>query len=326
VGLPLISVLMPVYNCRRTVAEAMECILAQTLGDLELIVVDDGSSDDSMNVIQEIAARDGRVRAVRQDNQGVGAALNTALDLACGKYLARMDADDLTVPERFAEQVVFLEKEPGITLVGGWHRTFGGEESRVFEFPANAARLKATLLFRNPISHPTVMMRRRAFVANGWRYQNRKRFPEDYDLWVTIAQRHELTNIPKVYLDYRIWPGSMCQKPWPELCEQCVAAQCRLLALTGLVPDESRRTIHHALAFDEIPAEATFIAAAHDWLLDIWRHNERRRVFEPAALARVLTGRYIALVRAAAKCGEAVPGLAGSIFRPYVEIPLPFAA
>jgi hypothetical protein len=182
------------------------------------------------------------------------------------------------------------------------------------------------MIFRNPMSHPTVMMRHQAFKENGWRYETDKGIPEDYFLWTLIARRHEMANIPKVYLDYRIWPGSMCQKPWPQMRSQSVVAQCRLLALTGLIPDEEHCRIHEALAFDEIPAQTSFIAAAHAWLVEIWRHNDRRPFFESAALARVLTGRYIALVKAAARCRKRIPGLSDSMFRRYVEVPLPFAA
>jgi glycosyltransferase involved in cell wall biosynthesis len=323
---PLISVLMPVFNCRQTVAQAMESVLAQTLGDFELIAIDDGSTDDSAQVINEFAARDRRVRAFRQENRGVGAALNAALDLAGGKYLARMDADDRTVPERFAEQVAFLDEHPEIAVVGGWHRSFGAIDGRVTNHPAEPQRIKATMLFRVAMSHPTVMMRQEQFARNGWRYAERQQFPEDYDLWVTILQRHELANLPKVLLAYRIWPGSVCQRPWPAQRDQHLAVQCRLMEGIGLAPNPRQRAIHRALAFDEIPAEAKFLASAHEWLNEIWRHNEQKPFFDPQSLARVLTGRYIALVRAAARCGEKIAGLTDSMFRPYVEIPLPLVA
>jgi glycosyltransferase involved in cell wall biosynthesis len=323
VAQPLISVLMPVFNCQAHLAEAIACIQAQTLDDWELIIVDDGSFDDSPNVIASLAARDPRLRTVRQENAGVGAALNTALELAQGKYLARMDADDRTPPERFAEQVAFLEKEPQITVVGGWHRYFGAFDDRVCEFPTEAARLKATLLFRNPISHPTVLMRHQAFRENGWRYTTRRRFPEDFDLWVTIAQQHELANIPKIFLEYRIWPGSVSQDPQLRWRDEVVELQCRLLNWIGLSPNDHQRSIHGALAFDQFPGEARFITEAHGWLLEIHHHNKSTRFFDEEALARVLTGRYIALVRAAARGGLHIEGLDESPFRNYVTIPLP---
>lgn len=322
-GSPLISVLMPVYNCQAYVAEAIECIRAQTLDDWELIIVDDGSRDDSFGIMESMASRDRRLRTVRQENGGVGAALNTALEMASGKYLARMDADDRTPPARFAEQIHFLEQEPEITVVGGWHRYFGAAESRVYEFPTERNHLKAVMMFRNPISHPTVMMRRQAFVENGWRYSTRRKFPEDYDLWVTIAQRHELANIPKVYLDYRVWPGSVCQDPQLRWRNEMLQTQFRVLARLGLTPNERQRSLHEALAFEEIRAETKFIADAHAWLLEIYQADQRQPALNAQGLARALTGRYIALVRTAARCGAEVAGLADSPFRRYVEIPLP---
>ena len=99
--------------------------------------------------------------------------------------------------------------------------------------------------------------------------------------------------------------------------------QCQLLARLGLVPDDRQRAIHTALAFDEIPAEPQFIADAHAWLLSIYHHNQQKPVLDAEGLARVLTGRYIALFRAAVRCGAQIEGLADSPFRKYVTIPLP---
>jgi glycosyltransferase involved in cell wall biosynthesis len=323
VSRPLISVLMPTYNCRQTLAEAVDCILAQTLDDFELILVDDGSTDDSPDLIRRIAANDPRVRPVRQSNQGVGVALNTALEVARGKFLARMDADDLTPSDRFAEQVDFLEENPHMTVVGGWHRTFGGGESRVHEFPTDPGHLKAAMLFRDPISHPTVMMRRQDFLDHGWRYDTRRPFPEDYDLWVTIAEHRELANLPKVYLEYRIRPDSVCRGDWPLQQDQHVAVQCRLLDRLGLYPNHHQRAIHKALAFDQIASDARFIADAHAWLLEILAHNDAAPVFSDRGLRRVLTGRYIALVRAARLRALEIKGLDESPFKRLVRVPLP---
>jgi glycosyltransferase involved in cell wall biosynthesis len=319
---PLISVLMPTFNCRPFLAESIDCILAQTLGDFELIIVDDGSTDDSPALLQEYAARDPRIRPIRQQNAGVGSALNTALELARGKYLARMDADDLTPPNRFAEQIQFLEENKHITVVGGWHRTFGTAECKTYEFPTDPAHLKASLIFRIPISHPTVMMVHQPFKENHWRYNTAQRFPEDYDLWVTIAEHHEIANLPRIYLDYRVWPSSVSQVLWKGWRDHFTGIQCRLLARMGLVPSERQLKIHEALAFDEITPDAKFIQSAHEWLLEIDRHHQRHPSLDVRGLSRVLTGRYIALYRAATGRGLEIAGLANSPFRRYVEIPL----
>jgi glycosyltransferase involved in cell wall biosynthesis len=313
---------MPTYNCRPFLAESIDCILAQTLGDFELIIVDDGSADDSQSLLAEYAARDDRIRPVRQENAGVGTALNTALDLARGKYLARMDADDRTPANRFAEQVQFLDDHKEITVVGGWHRTFGTGESKTYEFPTDAGHLKASLIFRIPISHPTVMMVHEPFKQNHWRYNTAKRYPEDYELWVTIAEHHELANLPRIYLDYRVWPSSVSQNLWHRWRDQFIDIQCRVLARIGLVPNGEQRKIHESLAFDEILPDANFIVDAHDWLLTIDAHNRKTPALMERGLTRVLTGRYIALYRAVARGGVKVDGLADSPFRRYVEISL----
>jgi glycosyltransferase involved in cell wall biosynthesis len=313
---------MPTFNCRPFLAESIESILAQTLDDFELLIVDDGSTDDSQSLLLEYAARDKRIRPIRQENAGVGNALNTAMDHARGKYLARMDADDLTPPDRFAEQVQFLEENKDITVVGGWHRTFGTPECKTFKFPTDPGHIQASLLFRIPISHPTVMMVHQRFQENHWRYNTARRYPEDYDLWVTIAEHHQIANLPRICLEYRVWPSSVSQVLWERWRDQFTDIQCRLLARMGLVPDSAQRKIHESLAFDEIPPDAQFIASAHHWLLEIDKHNRRQPSLDDRGLSRVLTGRYIALYRAAAAVGLEIEGLASSPFRRYVEVPL----
>jgi len=234
-----------------------------------------------------------------------------------------MDADDLTPSQRFAEQVAFLSEHPEIAVVGGWHRAFGAVEERVYEFPTDPDHLKAALLFRNPISHPTVMMRHDVFKKHGWRYSTRRNFPEDYDLWTALSERHEFANIPKVYLDYRVLPGAIApsgRRHWPETV---ISIQERLLARMGLIPNPRQRTVHAALAFDEITHEQDFISAAHKWLIDISEHHRVQPVFNQRGLTRVLTGRYVALCRAAARGGIEVAGLAESPFRQYVTTSLP---
>src|ERR1700761_204383 len=115
---PLVSVLMPVFNAQRYVAAAVNSILDQTLGDFELIIVDDGSTDQSTAILRRLAGRDGRIRLISRPNTGYVVALNEALDAARGEFLARMDADDVSLPQRFEKQVQFLQENPDFVLVG----------------------------------------------------------------------------------------------------------------------------------------------------------------------------------------------------------------
>ena len=227
----------------------------------------------------------------------------------------------------------FWKRIPRCPWWGGWHRTFADGEGaagfvpRTFEFPTEPGHLRAVMMFRNPISHPTVMMRGEAFKKNGWRYSMERRFPEDYELWVTIAKKHLIVNLPRVYLEYRIWPGSVRQQRWEGWEDHQVDLQCRLLSRVGIVPDAREREIHKALSFDQVAADAEFLRSAHAWLVKILEHNRRMGAdayFAEAGLMRALTGRYIALAKKAAETGEGVYGeLMDSPFRGNVEIALP---
>ena len=117
---PAISVLLPVYNAERFIREAVDSVLFQSLGDFELLALDDGSTDGSLIILREYEARDNRVRIITRENRGLVASLNDLIAAARGRYLARMDSDDISMPQRFERQVMFLESSPDHVAVGGW--------------------------------------------------------------------------------------------------------------------------------------------------------------------------------------------------------------
>ena len=118
-SVPAVSVLMPVYNAQRYVAEAVQSILTQTMGDFEFIIIDDGSTDDSTRILRDWAQRDSRIRLVSRPNTGLCVALNEGLAMANGRYIARMDADDISLPQRFALQLEYLKTHEKLVCIGG---------------------------------------------------------------------------------------------------------------------------------------------------------------------------------------------------------------
>jgi glycosyltransferase involved in cell wall biosynthesis len=195
-----LSVLMPVRNGERHLAEAVESVIAQTFGDLELVALDDASTDGTSVLLRRFAERDERVRVVRLERWGgLAPALQRLTQEARGELLARMDADDVALPDRLARQVAFLDAHPGIAVVGGAAIEIDsqGRELRVVRYPADPAR---ELGRRNTIAHPTVVMRRAAVEEVGG-YRN---IPvEDYDLWLRLSERHGLANLREPVLRYR---------------------------------------------------------------------------------------------------------------------------
>jgi len=203
--LPLISVTMPVYNAERYVAQAVESILAQTFGDFEFLILNDGSSDRCLQILQKYAAKDNRIRLSSQENRGIGATRNQLLTQAQGELIAVMDADDVAFPDRFALQVAFLQRHPEVLCVGGAHE-FVDEAGRLLfrkQDPLEDATIQPLALRgETPINHPSAMMRRAAVLQVGG-YDSSLAPAEDLDLFLKLGEIGKLANLPETVLQYR---------------------------------------------------------------------------------------------------------------------------
>jgi glycosyltransferase involved in cell wall biosynthesis len=207
---PLISVLLPVYNGAEYLTAAIESILSQTYRNFELIIINDGSHDDSAKIISQFG--DSRIRAYLQNNQGLAASLNRAVQLAKGKYLARQDQDDFSLPQRFQRQVEFLESHEECGMVGTWAKILSENKTvpKLHSHPSENAVLKFELLFDNPFVHSSMMIRKVVFDRVGLYSTDRARQPpEDYELWSRVARKFEVANMPEVLHIYRDVPSSM---------------------------------------------------------------------------------------------------------------------
>ncbi len=201
---------MSVYNGRRHLTESVESLLAQTLGDFELIVVDDGSSDGSGEILAEFARRDRRLRVISNDrNRGQAAALNRGLDAVRGRYLARMDADDVAEPERLAIQISFLEGRSEVGIVGTAVTVIAeqGSEQAIHARPVGDLEIRWTSLLENPFMHPTVVVRRELLQRHGLRYDESLRTAQDYDLWVRLLSVTKAANLDQPLVRYRRPPA-----------------------------------------------------------------------------------------------------------------------
>jgi len=209
---PLVSVIMPVYNAERFVKEAIKSILDQTYVDFELIIVNDGSTDKSEDIIKTVT--DPRIRLISQSNAGIIGALNAGLKVAQGTYIARMDADDISEPTRLEKQVTFLRGHPDIALCGTWAKTINdsGEETGIYDYPPTMhAKIKRAMLRYNPFIHPSVMFAKQAIEKVG-PYRQGHKHAEDYELWTRMVSQFKTANIPEQLLRYRITSDSITQR------------------------------------------------------------------------------------------------------------------
>lgn len=202
---PAITVLVPVYNAREFIARAIQSILHQTFTDFELLLIDDASTDDSVEVMRSVAGTDPRARLVLRPHEGYTKVLNFGLAVARGEFVARMDADDIARPNRLAEQVAYLKSHTRCAVVGGHVRCFTreNEPGEVTYYPLTDAEIRRLLPTRSCFAHPATMIRKSALPA-GEPYRPPLEPAEDYDLWLRLSERHDLANIDRVVLDYRI--------------------------------------------------------------------------------------------------------------------------
>jgi glycosyltransferase involved in cell wall biosynthesis len=205
---PMITVLMPAYNAECYIAEAIDSVLRQTYVDFEFIIVNDGSTDNTLNIINRF--NDPRIRIINQDNQGVAAALNNGLKHARARYIARFDADDICYPERLKKQLSFLEKNPEYILAGSdvEYISAGGDHLFNFECIAHThEEIIQKMYFYCPFVHPAVMYKKDTIISLGGYPENAHNF-EDYLLWTGIAKAGKLYNIPEPLIKYRLNPTS----------------------------------------------------------------------------------------------------------------------
>jgi len=209
---PLVSVVMSVFNGERFLREAVESILNQSFRDFEFVIIDDGSKDASASILGEYERCDPRVRVYHQQNRGLVESLIRGCALAQGKYIARMDADDVAVRDRLMWQVEFMESNPGVGILGGLVEFIdaAGSRGHPVRYPLRDAEIQQALLLRRPsFCHPALVLRKEVLVSVGGYRKLFVEAAEDYDLWLRLAEQCELANLGTVILSYRIHPNQL---------------------------------------------------------------------------------------------------------------------
>jgi glycosyltransferase involved in cell wall biosynthesis len=208
-----VSVLMPAYNSEKYVTQAIESVLAQTWRDFELIVIDDGSTDNTLEMIQKCAAQDPRIRVITQPNAGLSATLNRGIGMAANEWIFRMDHDDLMRPNRIERQLAFIAEHPELSVasslvrhIDGKDRVIGRDNSKLFTYEAIDRVIAANGLVS--FGHPTVAFRKSAVLAVGG--YRKAFFPaEDADLWNRLVEKgYKMLVQPEYLLDYRMHGSS----------------------------------------------------------------------------------------------------------------------
>lgn len=289
---PLVSVIIAVYNREDFLRDSVVSVINQSLTDIEILIVDDGSSDSTAEVARLLTCVDSRVHLLRlKQNCGPSAARNLALDQARGEYIAILDADDICMQDRLYKQVNFL-RDTGIDLCGSWFIEFGMGMSRTIRWPYTEQALRAAMLFQYSILHPSILAKRKVFEK--YRYNSELRLAEDYDLCVRAMGEFRIANIPEALTRYRRHPkqATMTQRKKMEEITQRIRLEA--LSLLPIEASEDEQYTHNQIRAPQSICSLEELDKIELWLLKLVDHFDH-----PDAKHAVATQWIRAAVRAA---------------------------
>lgn len=290
---------MPVYNAAKYLPEAIDSILSQTFQDFEFLIINDGSTDQTEKIINSYT--DQRIRLVSQDNQGLSVALNKGLNLARGKYIARMDADDISLPERLAKQAAFMDSHPAVGICGTGAMIIDeqGQAIRRAAYPLSHEEIEVELLFNSTFAHPAVMFRRSVLQTHNLNYHHDK--GEDFELWTRAVKVTKLANLKECLIKYRLGVGisfNACKADYERCFWQIIRQQ--LDKLPGKIC-EAEIITHRQMADYTYRPDRQFLKLMFAWLIKIKAINRQAKLYQAAALNRVLARQWLAVCQRAGK-------------------------
>lgn len=295
---PLISVIMPVFNGEKFLKKAIQSIIDQTYTTFNLIIINDGSTDQTEEII--LSFNDSRITYIKNEhNLKLIRTLNKGLDLATGKYIARMDADDISMPCRFEKQIAFLENNLDCGVCGTWAKCINseGKQTGRIKNPTSNEMIRVSLMFTSPLIHPTIMIR--SEIAKALKYREEAIHAEDYDLWCRIAneQRYKIENLPSYLLLYRWHDMNMSVEHTDK--QQKTKRDLIKIQIEKLIPNVDEINLDsHLLSFSlfrfgkKLQINIKTVENAKHWLENLSIKNLKNQVYNQTALDAFLLSRW----------------------------------
>jgi glycosyltransferase involved in cell wall biosynthesis len=291
---------MVVRNVDQFLAQAIESILDQTFSDFEFVILDFGSTDRSKSIACSYAARDKRIRLHEILACGLAEARNAACFLAAGQYIAIQDADDISLPNRLLWEVEFMQKHPGISLLGGAAQWIDSQERSLWtcKFPTEHQEIRSALETYCPFSQTSVLMRRDAFIAvNGYRAAFAP--SEDYDLWLRISERFRSANLKQAVVKYRIHPQqvSLSRREHQVLCAVAARVSANFRKIGRPDPLDSIDVITpsllNGLGLSPAELQASFFVYYRRWIFNLFAAKEYSAALKTAAEVLQTDWKYV---------------------------------
>lgn len=290
---PLVSVILPIYNAGAYLRPAIDSILAQTLQDFELILVDDCSTDSSLAVARSYETDPRVIVLANAQNKGRSFSDNLGADHARGRYIAKMDADDIALPHRLQTQLEFMEKNPTVGLTSCFMKCFG-ETSILYEYPISADAVRAFILFNMPVANPTAFFRRSLLSEHGLCYDDtiQDTFGEDYEFIARVAQVVPIVNQPEILLHYRTLSQTVKGDVHARRNAKSNQIREKLLRNWGIPFTDRELHIHNTISYYPFKLGNISLEEVHNWLWKIYEYNQIQEYTNVDAMLRCVAERW----------------------------------
>jgi len=317
--MPRVTVLIPVYNRRRFIVDAIDSVLAQTVADFELLLVDDGSSDGSQDLIR--GYNDARIRLIQNpQNLGIAATRNRGIEAARSEYVAFLDSDDRALPERLAHQLAFLDTHPDFAAVGSWIRWIddsGNSRGKTKRKAADPDQIAAERLFRSCLENSTATAR--TDILRAYPHREDYRLGSDYDLWARIAADYRLAALPEVLVERRQHDSQASDERSADYKRWRLAIFADQLSALGIDYTPGDLENHYVLRRmhkEGFQPDVAYLDWTERWFIQLLEANARRGLYPEPAFSATL-GAFWCKV-----CWFALPGQRTDVIRRLVRSPL----
>jgi len=301
---PTVAIILPVLNGEKYLQEALSSIAIQCDATCEICVVNDGSTDNTSEIIDNFNYSR-LTKLVNFRSMGVAFSLNRAIKETCSDYIIRIDADDISMPQRLSRQVAFMENNPSVGVSGSWVKHIGRYRGTIERRPVGSEVVKAFMVLDNPIFHPTCIMRRSSFVRHSLSYDKAFSRSEDYDLWERASHCFPLDNIPEPLVGFRVHNESVTETHGQAMWQQTYEILQRNLSRLGMNIKEAELAFHRSIAHGALVNDVLALDHASSWFQRLLDVNDAKGVYNSIAFRKAIGFVWFRLCRNNALLGPA---------------------
>jgi glycosyltransferase involved in cell wall biosynthesis len=282
---PLVSVIMPVYNGEKYLREAIDSILNQTFSDFEFLIFNDGSTDNSENII--LSYDDSRIQYIKNEsNIKLIATLNKGIELAKGKYIVRMDADDLSAPTRIEKQLTFMEENHEVGLCGSWFTAFGEIDENICKYKKQHDEILFKMFYQCHFCHPSLIIRKKVFENLEIPFDKKFIHAEDYELYFRLSTKWKFHNLQESLVMYRIHSSSVSRQNQMIQLEHSLQIRKMFFSLLGIDCSQEELKAYEALNHQDYKAVSITSKNVQFLLVSMLKGNHEKKVFDSSFLEK----------------------------------------